>query len=315
VCADIHKNARLITQTKKTSTTKPDHLHVGLAIRALMSAEELISPCGIVASDARTPGRTLLEYPIPFDARLSNDIRFFFAGDFKLRTGSAPPMGTRCVPATGADALSPKYASSSACAGGGRRLERRRAFSIRIGPMFERRREIFSAPAAERGVVGGGRRTGLLNLLEALEGKDGRCTPLPLLPLLIAEDASCTNEFKLRSESARLPVAELSPFSSSSLRLPSVDIPRALKKFGSRRLPRCPRVALARVCGFGSGSEKLSWTLSSVFSSSHSFSVADVCAGAEKTELSSEAGVMEMEGLLVSVPTNIDNSRASSRLP
>src|SRR6267142_2633985 len=277
-----------------------------------MSAEELISPCGTVASDTRTPGRTLLEYPIPFDARLSNDIRFFFAGDFKLRTGSTPPMGTRCVPVTGADALSPKYTSSSACAGGGRRLERRRAFSMRIGPMFERRRETFSAAPAERGVVGCRRRTGLLNLLDNLGGKGGRCTPPPPLPPL--EDASSTNEFKLRSESARLSVAELSPFSSSSLRLPSVDDPRDLK-FGSRRLPRRARVALGRVSGFGGGSEKLSWTLSSVFSSSHSFSVPDVCAGAEKTELSSEAGVTEMEGLPVSVPTSIDNSRASSRLP
>ena len=70
-----------------------------------MSTEELISPCGTVASDARTAGRTLLEYPIPFDAKLSNDMRFFLAGDFKTRTGSAPPMGALRVPVTGADAL------------------------------------------------------------------------------------------------------------------------------------------------------------------------------------------------------------------
>jgi hypothetical protein len=73
------------TNKVRNLLTKPDYLHVGLAIRELMSAEELISPCGTVASDTRTPGRTLLEYPIPFDARLSNDIRFFFVGDFKLR--------------------------------------------------------------------------------------------------------------------------------------------------------------------------------------------------------------------------------------
>jgi hypothetical protein len=84
-----------------------------LAIREeLMSTEELISLGEAVASDARKAGRILLEYPIPFDARLSNDMRFFFAGDFKLRAASAgsapPPMGTRRIPAMGADALSPR---------------------------------------------------------------------------------------------------------------------------------------------------------------------------------------------------------------
>ena len=36
----------------------------------------------------RTAGRTLLDKP-PFDTGLTNDIRFFFAGDFKLRATSA----------------------------------------------------------------------------------------------------------------------------------------------------------------------------------------------------------------------------------
>lgn len=185
---------------------------------------------------------------------------------------------------------------------------------MRIGPMFERRRETFSPVAAERGVAGGGRRTGLLfnlrfSAAEALRGNGGRCTPLLLPPMLIAEGPSSTNEFKLRSESARLSVAALSALSSASLRLPSADGPRDLR---SRRLPRCVR---ARVGGLLGGREKLSWTLSSVFSSSHSFSVAELCDGAEKTELSSGAGMMDMEVLLASAPTSIDTSQASSKLP
>lgn len=72
-----------------------------------MSADELISAVETFASDARTGG-SLLEYPIPFEAKLSSDIRFFFAGDFKLRPpapgfASAPLR----IPLTGADVLSP----------------------------------------------------------------------------------------------------------------------------------------------------------------------------------------------------------------
>jgi len=53
-----------------------------------MSADELISAVETFASEVRTPGRTL-EYPMPLDAKLRSDIRFFFAGDFKLRPPSA----------------------------------------------------------------------------------------------------------------------------------------------------------------------------------------------------------------------------------
>src|SRR5712671_4006922 len=292
-----------------------------------MSADELISPAVTLASDARMPGRILLEYPIPFDARFSSDMRFFFAGDFKFRTASAESASAMCacahrIPATGADALSPtpEYASSSACAAGGRRLERRRAFSMRSGPMFDRRRETFSAAAAERGVAGG-RWAGLLSLRRSMVGLGrtrGRCAPAPLPPLLLpvvlvaADGGSSANEFRLRSESARLSVlVALSLISSSSLRLPSVDAPRALKKPGSRRLPRRMRVG-----GLFGGSEKLSWTLSSVFSSSHSLSAAELLRTvAEKTELSSDRKVMEMEGWLLSGHKNIDGSRTSSRSP
>lgn len=62
------KKARLITQTsKKTSRSEKkkkerDHLHNGLAVRELTSAEELVSALGeTVASDVRTGGRTLFE--------------------------------------------------------------------------------------------------------------------------------------------------------------------------------------------------------------------------------------------------------------
>ena len=211
-----------------------------------MSADELISVVETFASEVRTPGRTL-EYPMPLDAKLRSDIRFFFAGDFKLR----PPSATESPSAIwDTEALSPRNAdSSTACVVGGRRLERRRAFSMRIGPMFERRRETFR-PAAERG-VGGGRSAGLLFILRrsagtdaTLDGKGGRCTPpTPLLLLLLIDGASSVNELRLRSESARLSVVVLSPFSSSSLRLPSVDAPRDLRKLGSSRLPRRVRVA------------------------------------------------------------------------
>ena len=223
-----------------------------------MSADELISPFETFASEARTPGRTTLEYPIPLDAKLRSYIRFFFAGDFKLRVPraeSASPILR--VPVRGAEALSPRNVdSSTACVVGGRRLERRRAFSMRSGPMFERRRETFRA-AAERGVEGGRSSAGLLFILRrsaaaALEGKGGRCTPptptlllLQVLLLLLEDGASSANEFRLRSESARLSVVVLSLFSSSSLRLPSVDAPRDLRKLGSSRLPRRVRVAPA----------------------------------------------------------------------
>ena len=72
-----------------------------------MSTEELISLGEAVASDARKAGRILLEYPIPFDARLSNDMRFFFAGDFKLRPPTPGFASALRIPLTGADALSP----------------------------------------------------------------------------------------------------------------------------------------------------------------------------------------------------------------
>jgi hypothetical protein len=151
-----------------------------------MSAEELISVVETFASEVRTLGRTR-EYPIPLDAKLRSDIRFFFAGDFKLRAPSAESA------VRGAEVLSPRNDaadSSTACVVGGRRLERRRAFSMRSGPMFERRRETFKA-AAERGVGGGRSSAGLLFTLRgtatALEGKGGRCTPppTPLLLLLV----------------------------------------------------------------------------------------------------------------------------------
>jgi len=220
-----------------------------------MSADELISPFETFASEARTAGRTL-EYPIPLDAKLRSDIRFFFAGDFKLRPPSAESASAILrvpVKCAGAEALSPRNADSSTACVGGRRLERRRAFSMRSGPMFERRRETFIA-AAERGVGGGRSSAGLLFILRrsaatALEGKGGRCTPPPtpllLLVVLLLLLASNVNEFRLRSESARLSVVALSPFSSSSLRLLSVDAPRDLRKLGSSRLPRRVRVAPA----------------------------------------------------------------------
>jgi hypothetical protein len=234
---------------------KSDHFHIGLAVLELiMSEDELISPVETFASEVRTAGRTL-EYPIPLDAKLRSDMRFFFAGDFKLRVPSTESVRG---PVKGAEVLSPRNADSSTVCVGGRRLERRRAFSMRSGPMFERRRDTFR-PAAERG-VGGGRSAGLWpfilrrSAVAALEGKGGRCTPPPtplpllqvLLLLLVDGGASRVNEFKLRSESARLAVVAvvvaLSPFSSSSLRLPSVDAPRDLRKLGSSLLPRRMRV-------------------------------------------------------------------------
>ena len=157
-----------------------------------------MSPAETFASDVRVLGRTLLEWPIPFDARLSNDIRFFFAGDFKLRAACDDSMGVLRAP----DTLPFRNVSSSACAGG-RRLERRLALSMRNGPMFERRRETFSATAAERG-VGGGRCTGSglvsFRFSETFDRPDGRCVPLPvllLLLLLLDGRASCVKELKL----------------------------------------------------------------------------------------------------------------------
>ena len=233
-----------------------------------MSTDELMSTVETFASESRTPERTL-EYPIPLDAKLRSDIRFFLAGDFKLR---APPRAESAA-VRGAEALSPRNDADSltaACVVGGRRLERRRAFSMRSGPMFERRRETFRA-AAERGVGGGRSSAGLLFIIlrrsagaaaaAALEGKGGRCTPPPtplllLLVVLLLLLASSVNEFRLRSESARLSiVVVLSPFSSSSLRLPSADAPRDLRKPGSSRLPR----RVLRAWGLlWVGSEKLS---------------------------------------------------------
>jgi hypothetical protein len=91
---------------------KADHLHVGLAVLELiMSAEELISVVETFASEVRTLGRTR-EYPIPLDAKLRSDIRFFFAGDFKLRAPSAESA------VRGAEVLSPRNDaadSSTAC--------------------------------------------------------------------------------------------------------------------------------------------------------------------------------------------------------
>ena len=231
------------TNQVRNSFKQQNHLHVGLPIRELMSADEFMSPVETFASDARTRG-SLLEYPIPFDAKLRSDIRFFFAGDFKLRP-PAPGFA-----ATGADALSPRYADSSSACAGGRRLERRRAFSMRSGPMFERRRETFTPAEAERGVVGSGRSAGppcsLRRSAAALwgRGRGGRCTPPlippPPLPLPLLDCPSSANEFRLRSASARLSVLMLpTASSSSSLRLPRVDdAPRDLRKPGSRRLPR-----------------------------------------------------------------------------
>lgn len=267
------------------------------------------------ASDVRVLGRSLLEWFIPFDAKLSSDIRFFFAGDLRAASdGSMPTIGTLREP----DTLWPRYVSSSACAGG-RRLERRRALSIRNGPMFERRRETFSATAAERG-VGGGRCTGLVGLCfsATFDSADGRFVLLLLLLLVllvVLGGASSAKELKLRSESGRLTTPLSLPFSSSSVRLPSVVAPRDLKRPGSRRLPRCVRNAVVRFCVSRGGSGRLSWKLSSVFSSTHSPSTVELQAGAEKTELSSEAGATEVESVLLSAYKCIDGSRASSRSP
>ena len=180
----LHKQGGYYTETSQTKQNKKthNHLHVGLAIRELVSAEELIS-AETFASDGRVLGRSLFEWFIPFDAKLSSDIRFFFAGDLRAASdGSTPTIGTLRVPET----LWPRYVSSSACAGG-RRLERRRALSIRNGPMFERRRETFIATAAERG-VGGGRCTGLVSLCFSGtfdSAEDGRFVLLLLLLLVL----------------------------------------------------------------------------------------------------------------------------------
>lgn len=139
-------------------------------------------------------GRSLLEWFIPFDAKLSSDIRFFFAGDLRAASdGSMPTIGTLRAP----DTLWFRYVPSSACAGG-RRLERRRALSMRNGPMFERRRETFSATAAERG-VGGGRCTGLVGLCfsATFDSADGRFVLLLVLLLVLLAvlgGASSANE-------------------------------------------------------------------------------------------------------------------------
>ena len=63
------------------------------------------------------------------------------------------------------------------------------------------------------------------------------------------------------------------------------------------RLPRRMRDAVVRLCASRGGSERLSWKLSSVFSSTQSPStVEELGAGAEKTELSSEAYILKFFG-------------------
>ena len=61
----LRKKSEVNYTNKKTSQSEKkrerDHLHNGLAVRELTSAEELVSPGGTVASDTRTAGRTLLE--------------------------------------------------------------------------------------------------------------------------------------------------------------------------------------------------------------------------------------------------------------
>ena len=101
---------------------------------------------------------------IPFEAILSNDIRLpFFPGDF-LTDGSISAIATRrggpalaLVGALDDDVAEvPSRDFGDSC---GIRLERRRPFSLRIGPMFDRRREDFSVDPTARGV--GGPRRGL----------------------------------------------------------------------------------------------------------------------------------------------------------
>ena len=87
--------------------------------------------------------------------------------------------------------------------------------------------------------------------------------------MLIVEGPSNTNEFKLRSRSARLSVDALSALSAASLRLASMDGPRDVR---SGQLAWCVRARVGGLWG-----EKPSWSLSSVFSFSHSFSVVGLC--------------------------------------
>jgi len=133
----------------------------------------------------------------------------------------------------------------------------------------------------------------------------GMCSlPGPLVLPLLLVDRSDGIEFKLRSDSGapRLDdVSTLSPFSSSSARLPRVDDPRAFRKPGSRRLKRLLREGpVMRDEGRSRDvkDERLKFRLSSVFSSSQSLSEPALrCEEDVIIPLSSDAGVIEMEGL------------------
>ena len=210
-------------------------------------------------------------------------------------------------------------------------LDRLRGRSLRIGPMFDRRRALFAASAA-LGVMG----TRFAGLLWCRS----RALPVVVVDELLESPDGDETRFMLRSMSGPMPPRRGEPkaarcSSSSSARLPRVEpLDRDLRNPGSRRLAR-GRLAPPRMTALAEdvdaeadddeGPEKmLKSRLVSVFSSSHSLSdpptdmlrVDDSAAGIEnELELAlalapSSAGVTE-----ITTGADAEPSPPSSRSP
>ncbi|THH20147.1 hypothetical protein EW146_g1155 [Bondarzewia mesenterica] len=177
------------------------HFHNGFALK--LASTELISPKEILANEVFPPARRRVD-AIPFEARLSNDIRFVLpTGDFRT-SGSATttrrggPAPTTVVPFDDDPVVSPLDFGDS----WGIKLERRRAFSLRMGPIFDRRRAAFMDEPTACGVCCP--RRGLVIVLLS-------CAPFDIRGLLIDSelllDSSGCAELRLRSASGapRLP--------------------------------------------------------------------------------------------------------------
>ena len=233
------------------------------------------------------------------DDTASNDSLFGrLAGD---RSPSGTLLGPRPLPPT-ADELPPPRDARACGDSWGMRLDLLRGLSMRMGPMFDLLRALL---VAALGVSG--------PLFTGLVWCRSRALPAEVDEVLDSSEKDGMR-FRLRSMSGETPRGEPSaPDSSSSARLPSVDVrERDLRKLGSRRLalgrlPAAPRIVVLadndkETADDVEGAEKsVKSMLVSVFSSSHSLSDppvdtlrCDVSAGIEKEAELASAGVTEM---------------------
>ncbi|PIL37194.1 hypothetical protein GSI_00887 [Ganoderma sinense ZZ0214-1] len=226
---------------------------------------------------------------------------------FGLLAGDRSPSATRLGPnpfPTTADELAPPSDARACGDSWGMRLDLRRGRSIRIGPMFDRRRPLLLAALGVRGP----RLAGLVWC------RCSRALPAAVDEVLDSSEREGAR-FRLRSISGETRRGEPSATdSSSSARLPSVEVrERDLRKLGSRRLalgrlPAAPRMAVLADKEEEEAPENVEGAensvksmLVSVFSSSHSLSDppidmlrCDVSAGIEKEAELASAGATEM---------------------